>query len=331
MSESFANKFVNQPVVIAVVGSTASGKSALGISLAQKFDGEIINCDSVQVYREIEIATAKVSIEEQQGIPHHLLDFVPPARNYTAGDWGRDALGVIKEIIARGRLPIIVGGTGFYLRSLRQPLFESVPTDEHLRVRLAALRERRGAEYLHRMLQRVDAESAGKLFARDWVRVTRALEFWFQNKERLSDAHRRTRNANANDEATIRELNLPLHTFALNPPRAELYRRINGRTQQHFAAGLIDEVRQLLARGVAANSTALGAHGYRRAVEFLNGERTLESAIVQTQIDVRRYAKRQMTWLRREPAVEWFDGFGDDSAVQNQVAACLAKILSEAF
>ncbi|HEV7373910.1 MAG TPA: tRNA (adenosine(37)-N6)-dimethylallyltransferase MiaA [Pyrinomonadaceae bacterium] len=299
-----------QPV-IAIVGPTASGKSELGIEAALRFDGEIINCDSVQVYREIEIATAKVPLSERRGVPHHLIDFVPPEINYTAGEWAREAARKIEEIEARGKMALLVGGTGFYLRALRQPFFPSPKTDEGLRRRLTEIRERHGPAHLHRMLRRLDPQSAMTLFERDWPRVQRALEVKLQTGEPIS--------AQAGARTEPPPCAARIRVFALLPPRAELYRRINERTEAHFAAGLIDEVRRLLDKGVPAASNALGAHGYRRVVEYLRGERTLESAIEQTRLDVRHYAKRQLTWFRREPGVEWFEGFGNDPSLQARV------------
>jgi tRNA dimethylallyltransferase len=298
--------------VVAVVGPTASGKSDLGIALALRAGGEIINCDSVQVYREIEIATAKVPPAERRGVPHHLIDFVPPERTYTAADWARDALAKIDEVEARGRAALLVGGTGFYLRALREPFFEAPPTDSGLRRRLVLLRERRGAEHLHRLLRRLDPERAARLAPRDWSRVQRALELRLQTGERLSGRLGR-RPAPPPQAARLR-------VFVLAPPRAELYRRIDLRAEAHFRAGLVEEVRALLGRGIPHDTSALGAHGYRRVVEHLRGERTLESAIEQTKLDVRHYAKRQLTWFRREPGAEWVGGFGEDPAVQEEVA-----------
>jgi tRNA dimethylallyltransferase len=298
--------------VVAVVGPTASGKSDLGIALALRLGGEVVNCDSVQVYREVEIATAKVPPHERRGVPHHLIDFVPPEVRYTAADWARDALRAIEEIEARGSAALLVGGTGFYLRALREPFFEAPPTDERLRRRLESLRERRGPERLHRLLTRLDPDSAARLNARDWPRVQRALELFLQTGARLSE---RMKDRRAPPAVAAR-----LRVFALGPPREELYRRINARAESHFRAGLVEEVRALLARGVPASSSALGAHGYRRAVEHLRGGRTLESAVEQTKSDVRHYAKRQMTWFRREPGVEWVEGFGEDTRVQEEVA-----------
>ncbi|HEY0098007.1 MAG TPA: tRNA (adenosine(37)-N6)-dimethylallyltransferase MiaA [Pyrinomonadaceae bacterium] len=309
----------HQPIIV-VAGPTASGKSELGIALALRFEGEIINCDSVQIYQGIEIATAKVPPAEQRGVPHHLLDFVPPHVNFTAGAWAETATRTLSEIEARGRLAIFVGGTGFYLRALREPFFPSPPTDEALRARLTQLRERRGAEHLHRILRRLDPASASRLHPRDWSRVQRALEVRVQTGAPLS-LQQPARPAPPPFAAR-------LHIFALSPPRDALYARINERAARHFQAGLIEEVSRLLKAGVPAASNALGAHGYRRAVEYLNGARTLESAIEQTKLDVRHYAKRQLTWFRREPGVEWIEGFGDEPETQERVAARVGELLA---
>jgi tRNA dimethylallyltransferase len=303
--------------VIAIVGPTASGKSTLGIEVALQLKGEIINCDSVQVYREIEIATAKVPFRERKGVPHHLIDFVSPTINYTAGQWAREAADKIDEIESRGRVPLLVGGTGFYLRALRQPLFVSPPTDESLRERLTGMRERHGAEHLHRLLQRVDPAAAQQLFPRDWPRVQRALEVFLQTGRSILDQQP--------ERPEPPESSRRLRILALNPPRDELYRRINERTEAHFRAGLVDEVRDLLDRGIPAASNALGAHGYRRVVEYLQGLRTLESAVEQTKLDVRHYAKRQLTWFRHEADVEWFDGFGEEKDILRSVLESLVN------
>jgi tRNA dimethylallyltransferase len=301
----------SQKPVLAIVGPTASGKSTLGIEVALKLNGEIINCDSVQVYKEIQIATAKVPLEEQKGVPHYLIDFFSPWTNFTAGEWAREAASVIEDVENRGRIPLLVGGTGFYLRALRQPFFGSPQTDERLRKRISSIRERRGPEHIHRLLQRIDPAAAERFFPRDWPRVQRAIEVKLQTGRSIvaqlaerPDPHESTRR---------------LRIIALNPPRDELYKRINDRTDAHFKLGLVREVEELIARGVPPDSNALGAHGYRRVVEFLHGKRTLESAIEQTKLDIRHYAKRQMTWFRHEADVEWFDGFGEESHIQRSV------------
>jgi tRNA dimethylallyltransferase len=301
--------------LIAIVGPTASGKSTLGVEVALRLGGAIINCDSVQVYQGIQIATAKVPVEERKGIPHHLIDFVSPNINYTAGDWAREAAATIEDVERRGMVPILVGGTGLYLRALRNPFFPSPQTDEDVRRRINELRERRGPVHLHRLLQRLDPQSAAELYPRDWPRVQRAIEVRLQTGKPMSlqkaerpEPHERVRG---------------MRILVLNPSRDQLYLRINERTERHFAAGLVREVENLLAQGVPPNSNALGAHGYRRVVEFLEGKRDLPSAIEQTKLDVRHYAKRQLTWFRREPGVEWFAGFGEDPLVRLSVLKAL--------
>ena len=301
--------------VIAIVGPTASGKSTLGIEVALCLGGEIINCDSVQVYQGIQIATAKVPVAERKGIPHHLIDFVSPEVNYTAGEWAREAAAKIEDIEKRGRVPILVGGTGFYLRTLRNPFFPSPQTDKEIRRRINELRARRGAEHLHRLLQGLDLQSAAELYPRDWPRVQRAIEVCLQTGRPMSQ--QKTERPEAHESARR------IRVFVLNPPRAELYRRINERTEKHFAAGLVEEVKTLLAQGVPADSNALGAHGYRRVVEYLEGKRDLQSAIEQTKLDVRHYAKRQLTWFRRELGAEWFAGFGEEERIQQSVLKTL--------
>ena len=297
--------FENQ--IFAISGPTASGKTALGVALALRLGGEVVNFDSVQIYRGIEIATAKPTAEERRGVPHHLIDYVDPNTNYTAADWARDATATIVEIESRGSTPILVGGTGFYLRTLIRPLFDSPSTDAVIRERLHSMMEKRGPEFLHRLLGRVDAPAAAKLFPRDYVRVTRALEVYFQTGERISDQQP--------NRAEPPEFADRIELFVLNPPRDVLYEKINARTERHFAAGLVEEVKQLRAAGVNDSTSALGSHSYRRVCEYLRGERTLESAIEKSKQDVRNYAKRQLTWFRREKVTLWLDGFGDDPGV----------------
>jgi len=301
-----------QRPIYAIAGPTASGKTTLGVRLARHVDGEVINFDSVQIYRGIHVATAKPSDEERQGIPHHLIDYVDPNTNYTAADWAADAALKINQIESRAKIPVLVGGTGFYLRTLRQPFFESPKTDLALRKRFRTMREKRGSGYLHAMLTRVDPELASVLPPNDYVRVIRGLEVYFQTGEQLSKKQPRRSEAPAFAES--------IKLFVLNPPREALYQKINQRTECHFQNGLVDEVKQLLANGVNENRNALGAHGYRRVCEYLRAERTLVSAIEQSKQDVRNYAKRQLTWFRRETNAIWLDGFGDDDSVWNALA-----------
>jgi tRNA dimethylallyltransferase len=297
--------------IYAIVGPTASGKSEIAIELALKIGGEIINCDSVQIYKEIEIATAKVSNEEMRGVPHHLIDYVAPDVNYTAADWAKDAAEKIAEIEARGNIPILAGGTGFYLRALREPFFESPKTDQSLREKLERIRKRKGAEHLYKILQKLDAVSAAKLYPRDYVRVSRALEIYFQTGKSISEFQP--------NRAAPPEFASRIIVFALNPPRPILYEKINRRAEQHFANGLVEEVKRLREKGLRDDTNALGAHGYRRVCEYLRGERTLESAIELSKQDVRNYAKRQMSWFRREKNVIWIEGFGSEPETQQKL------------
>jgi tRNA dimethylallyltransferase len=305
--------------IYAIAGPTASGKSELGIELALRCNGEIINCDSVQIYREIRIATAKVTIEEMRGVPHHLLDYVSPHVNYTVADWANDAITKIHEIESRGNTPILVGGTGFYLRTLREPLFESPKTDGKMRERLTQLRLKKGAEHLHKLLQKIDKQSADRLFPRDYVRSTRALEFYFQTGEKFSE-HRPNRGETPEFADRVK-------VFVLNPDREKLYERINQRAEKHFAGGLIEEVKFLRKQGLKEDTNALGSHGYRRVCEYLRGERTIESAIEQTKQDVRHYAKRQLTWFRHKESVIWLDGFGEEKTTQDKLLKILDNLL----
>lgn len=297
--------------IYAIVGPTASGKTELSIDLALRLrNAEIINCDSVQIYKGIWIATSKPTKEEMKGIPHHLIDYIDPNHSYTAADWAKDAAEKIAEIESRGNTVIICGGTGFYLRALMKPLFESPDTDLALRERLRKIMTEKGSEHLHKILSRVDPELAKKLFPRDYPRVMRALEFFFQTGRRLSEAQK---NLPEPPEFAKR-----IKIFALNPPREKLYEKINLRTERHFADGLVKEVKRLLAEGVKENTSALGAHGYRRVCEYLRGERTLEGAIEKTKQDVRNYAKRQITWFKNE-SVTWLEGFGSDPEIKQKL------------
>jgi tRNA dimethylallyltransferase len=299
-----------QPHIFAIAGPTASGKTALGVALASLVGGEVINFDSVQIYREIKIATAKPSEEEKQGIQHHLIDYVDPRINYTAADWALDAAVKIAEIEGRGRVPILVGGTGFYLRTLMRPLFESPKTDDALRRRLRALKEKKGAERMHAILSRVDPAAAAGLSRRDHVRVIRALEVYLQTGSRISERH--------SDRPSPPEFASRVRLIVLNPPREELYDKIDRRTEIHFRSGLVEEVAALRRAGVADSTNALGSHGYRRVCEYLRGERTLSSALAATKQDVRNYAKRQLTWFRAESEAVWLDGFGQDPGLADR-------------
>lgn len=291
-------------IIPAIVGPTASGKSELAIKLALELDGEIINLDSVQVYRGIQIATAKVPVTERQGVPHHLIDIVEPTENFTAGDYARIALRTIQEIESRNKTAIFAGGTGFYMRALVRPLFEGPKTDPELRQRLVDLRDKRGAEHLHRLLERVDPHTATRISSKDWSRTMRAVEVYFQTGRRISELQP--------EMPAAPELATRVHVIALEPPRDQLYERINERADEMFARGLVEEVQSLIASGIPPAAKAFQAHGYRRVVEYLLGKRTREDALNQMKLDTRHYAKRQLSWWRAWPDVKWVRRFGDD-------------------
>jgi tRNA dimethylallyltransferase len=299
------------PPIIVIVGPTASGKSAISLELALRLGGEVINLDSVQVYRGLYIATAKMTKEEMRGVPHHLIDIVEPTENFTAGDYARLATAEIAAIESRGRLAILAGGTGFYLRALQGALFsEEQSTDLSLRTRLKKLLERRGAPHLHRMLKRLDRTAAERIMPNDWSRTIRALEVYFQTGRSITEWQRKI--------PPPPPFASRIRIFALSPPREPLYERINTRVDRMFSAGLVEEVRGLLDSGVPPDAKAFGAHGYRRVVEYLKGERTLESCIEQTKLDTRHYAKRQLSWWRQVEGVHWLYGFGEEERLADE-------------
>ncbi len=305
--------------VIAIVGPSAAGKSALGIELAERLKGEIVNYDSVQVYRGFDIGAGKVPPEERRGIPHHLIDIVEPGQVFTAGDYNREALRVLAALRERRKLPILVGGTGLYLRALLLGLFEGPPRSESLRARLRALAERRGREFLHRLLRRLDRATAERVGPRDMQKVIRALEVCLLSRQPFSALLSRGRKG-------LRGYRV--FKIGLNPDRVQLYERINRRVDRMFAAGLLEETRGLLARldGCRGDAKNLGALGYREACAALRGEMSCEEAVRETQAATRRYAKRQMTWFRREADVTWFAGFGNDPEIQRRVVEWLHSV-----
>jgi tRNA dimethylallyltransferase len=308
-------------MIPAIVGPTASGKSELGIKLALDFRGEIINLDSVQVYGDIQVATAKVPPEEQQGVPHHLIDFVAPTENFTAGEYAKIAIEKILEIEARHKMAILVGGTGFYLRAITHPVFESPPTDLALRDRLIQLRDRRGSERLHRLLQRQDPKAAAAISPRDWSKTMRALAFYFQTGRRISEARK--------ELPPPPPLASRIRILALAPPRDLLYEKINRRAESMFEKGLVEEVEALLAGGLPANAKAFQAHGYRRVVEYLQGLRSKEDALNQMKLDTRHYAKRQLSWWRAQTNVKWIHRFGDEPEAYQEARDYLARLAEE--
>jgi tRNA dimethylallyltransferase len=303
--------------LIAIVGPTAAGKSALALALAECLDGEIVNYDSVQVYRGFDIGSGKLAPEERRGIPHHLLDGLEPEEPFTAGDYRREALRVLAGIKERARLPVFVGGTGLYLRALFMGLFDGPSRSEQLRDRLRGLAARRGREFLHRLLKRLDPEAAARIQPRDTQKTVRALEVCILARTPISKMQARGRSG-LEGYRVLR--------VGLDPEREELYARINRRVEQMFARGLVEETRALLARPDSSRIKALGALGYRQACAVAKGETSLPEAILQTQAATRRYAKRQMTWFRHEAGIAWLAGFGDDPPIQIQVINLLREI-----
>jgi len=292
--------------LVAIVGPSGSGKSELALRMAEVWPAEIVNCDSLQIYRHFDIGTAKLGEGERAGVPHHLIDVAEPDELFTAGDYARRARPLLREIVQRGRLPLVVGGTGFYLRALLEGLFVGPERDESLRERLKE-REARRPGSLHRVLSRLDARSAERIHPRDVNKLIRALEVCLVTQRPLSALH-----------AEGRE---PLRGFrplkiGLNPPREALHARLDARCRRMFAGGLLEETERILAMGYSPASKPFESLGYSQALRHLKGKLGLEEAVALTQRDTRRYAKRQMTWFRREADIEWFEGFGDEPAAQ---------------
>jgi tRNA dimethylallyltransferase len=298
-----------------LLGPTGAGKTALSLAIAERFPSEIVSCDSVAAYRDFEIGTAKPSREQRRLVPHHLLDIVSPQETFTAGDYARRARQALAEIRGRGRLAIVVGGTGLYLRALLQGLFAGPARSEELRERLRELAKQRGSGHLHRVLRRLDAESAGRIHPHDAAKLIRAVEVCLLARQKIS----RLWQERAEALTGFRVLRI-----GLDPERKALYSRINHRAQEMFAAGLIEETRRLRER-YGPEAAPLRALGYKQAVEFLDGEADKELALRRAQQAHRNYAKRQMTWFRREPGVEWLKGFGDAAEIQQAAIALVAR------
>ena len=296
--------------VIAVLGPTASGKSALGLALAEQLGGEIVNCDSTAVYRGFDIGTDKVPISQRRGIPHHLIDIADPTEVYTAAQYGRDAAAVIREILARGRVPILVGGTGFYFRALTRGIFPGPGRDDALRARLGRLADRRGVEQLWRMVRRVDPDSAQRIQPRDRVRLVRALEVYFLTGTPLT----------AHFAATRSPLDFcDVAAIALRIPAALTAERVAIRVDQQFERGLMDEVRGLLGAGIPETARPFGGLVYRQALDLLHGVRDEAATRALIAQENRHYARRQLIWFRKEPTLRWFDGPGESPEVLARV------------
>jgi tRNA dimethylallyltransferase len=288
------------PLAVILLGPTGSGKTALSLALAERFGGEIVSCDSVAVYRGMELGTAKPTIAERARVPHHLIDVTTPDLAFTAGEYCRRARAALREIAGRGRLPIVTGGTGLYLRALTEGLFAGPERQEELRARLRRSAERHSAAWLHRLLLRLDAASAERIHANDTPKLIRAIEVCLAARRPMSEVMGRD----------------PLKGFrllriGLNPPRDALYQRLNQRCAAMFAAGLVEETRGLLARYGPVK--AFDSLGYKQARSVLDGSMRVEDAMKAARQGHRNYAKRQMTWFRREPEVHWIAGFGNEA------------------
>ena len=303
------------PLAVVVLGPTASGKTALALAIARRFGGEIVSCDSVAMYRDFEIGTAKPSREERAEIPHHLLDCVDPAVEVTAGEYARQARRGLREIADRGHLPIVSGGTGLYLRALIEGLFPAPQRSEELRERLRRRVAEHGSGYLHRILRRLDRAASERIHANDVPKMIRAIEVCLASRQPMTELWQQGRE--------------PLRGFrvlrlGLDPEREALYARINQRAAKMFDDGLIAETETLLAK-YGERVRPLGSLGYKQALQVLRGELDRGSALAAAQQAHRNFAKRQITWFRREPDVRWLDGFGDDAQVQVESLAAVER------
>ncbi|MBI4486383.1 MAG: tRNA (adenosine(37)-N6)-dimethylallyltransferase MiaA [Acidobacteria bacterium] len=311
---------MSKPLLLAILGPTATGKSALALSLAEKYGGEIVNCDSTAVFRGFDIGTDKVPASGQRGIPHHLIDIADPTDEYTAAQYARDAAAAICGIHARGRLPILVGGTGLYFRALTRGLFPGPGRDVVLRQRLEAIARRRDVRFLHRMLGRIDPESAARIQPRDLKRIVRALEvFWLTG--RPLTAHF------ADTASPIPGVEVLAIGVRLAP--AHIAERVARRVDAQFARGLLDEMRALLDRGVPESARPFGGLVYRQALEHLHGVRDEAATRALIAQENRRYARRQLIWFRKEPNLVWFDGPGESSATIAAVTRLVDQRLQE--
>lgn len=285
------------PPLLVIVGPTAVGKSDCALLACARFGGEIVSVDSMQVYRGFDRGTSKPDEETRRRVPHHGIDLADPGRDFSMGDFVREGERAIAGIRSRGRLPVLVGGTGLYLRGLLKGIADAPRRDAALRARLGAVAARRGLPFLHRMLRRLDPDAAARLPPRDRQRIARALEVALAARRPLTELIR---------AAPFGADRYPAVKIGLTMDRVALYRRIDERIARFFAAGLVDEVRDLLARGVPPEANAFKALGYREAMRHARGELSLAGAIEAAARATRRYAKRQWTWFRREEGVTWF-------------------------
>jgi tRNA dimethylallyltransferase len=304
-----------EPLAVLLLGPTGSGKTALSLALGERFGGEIVSCDSVAVYRGMDLGSAKPSAEERARLRHHLIDVANPDQPFTAGEYSRQARTALREIAGRGKLPIVTGGTGLYLRALTEGLFAGPERQTELRARLERSRQKHTENWLHRVLMRLDPASAARIHANDTPKLIRAIEVCLAARKPLSEVL-------ARDPLT----GFRLLRIGLNPPRQALYDRLNRRCAAIFAAGLIDETRGLLARYGPVK--ALDSLGYRQALAVLAGTLSLEDGIAAAQQGHRNYAKRQLTWFRREPEVMWIAGFGDEPETLRAAADAVRDLLT---
>ena len=302
---------LQDPLLVVVLGPTGSGKTALSLALAERFRGEIVNCDSVALYREFEIGTAKPTAPERARAPHHLFDFVEPSGYITAGEYARRARQTLEEIKSRRTMPIVVGGTGLYLRALLEGLFPGPQRSEELRERLHQRTEQKGSGYLHRLLSRLDPAAGARIHANDVPKLIRAIEICLASRQKMTEMWKSGRD--------------PLQGFrflrlGLDPERNALYERINQRAQRMFDCGLVQETQRLLDK-YGDTARPLTSLGYKQAVQLVRGEIDQQTALQAAQQAHRNYAKRQMTWFRREPEIVWLVGFGDEADIQKRAVA----------
>ena len=304
--------------VIAIAGPTGAGKSELALRVAEEFGGEVVNCDSLQIYRYFDIGTAKLTPAEMRGVPHHLIDILDPDEVFTAGEYARLGRAALATISSRGRLPVVAGGTGFYLRALFEGLFRGPERDTALRERLAA-RERKKAGSLHRLLGRFDAAAAARIHRNDVPKIMRAVEVCLLARRPVTEMF---------GEGRDRLEGFRTLKMGLAPDRDELYRRLDVRCRRMFESGLAEEVQRILDRGFPLEAKPFESHGYRQAVQMLRGELNAKEALFYAQRNTRNYAKRQMTWFRKEPDMEWLHGFGEEPRIQERALARVTEFLT---
>jgi tRNA dimethylallyltransferase len=304
-------------LLVVILGPTASGKTALSLALAEKLNGEIVNCDSVAMYREFDIGTAKPTPAERGSVPHHLFDCVDPTQDVTAGEYARQARQILQEIKSRGRVPVVVGGTGLYLRALLEGLFAGPERSEEMRERLRRQAAERGSNYLHRVLSRLDPTTAAKIHPNDAPKLIRAIEVCLSSRQKMSELWQQGKDP---------LVGFRILRLGLDPDRAVLYERINHRAEQMLQEGLIEETKGLIGK-YGKSARPLGSLGYKQADEFLRGDIPRDQILSVIQQGHRNYAKRQVTWFRREPEVIWLRGFGEDPQIQRTAMESIEAFL----